>query len=64
MNKSLSSPVQAKSIEQDINRATKSILDNKKINTENPTKAPVTKPLIRYFDIVEETTTSYVLGYN
>ena len=59
MNKSSSSPSQEKSVQSDINKMSEITVDNQNKKVEKSAK-----PLIRYFDMIEETTASYVLGYN
>jgi len=59
MNDSSSTPPQEGPIKNDINKILEVTIDKQNKITEKSTK-----PLIRYFDIIEDTTASYVLGYN
>jgi len=59
MNELSSSDLQSKSVTNDINiESENTIADFKKQLPKEP------KPLMRYFDLIDDTTNCYVLGYN
>ena len=59
MNESSRSSSQVELIKKEINAESKNTMGDQKRQTDNPTI-----PLMRYFDLIDDTTRCYILGYN